>query len=77
MYPFYLRCSINYQFDITEKKIQLREKCSYPMLYFAKEKPKRPLFIVEGGEGELEDFGGGGGFDWSLNLSVTDDNFKI
>lgn len=51
------------------------------MLYFAKEKPKRPLFIVEGGgEGELEDFGGGGGgggFDWSLNLSVTDDNFKI
>ena len=46
------------------------------MLYFAKEKPKRPLFIVEGG-GELEDFGGGGGFDWSLNLSVTDDNFKI
>lgn len=51
------------------------------MLYFAKEKPKRPLFIVEGvGGGELEDFGGGGGgggFDWSLNLSVTDDNFKI
>lgn len=46
------------------------------MLYFAKKKPKRPLFIVEGG-GELEDFGGGGGFDWSLNLSVTDDNFKI
>lgn len=53
------------------------------MLYFAKEKPKRPLFIVEGvggGGGGLEDFGGGGGgggFDWSLNLSVTDDNFKI
>ena len=52
------------------------------MLYFAKEKPKRPLFIVEGGGGggELEDFGGGGGgggFDWSLNLSVTNDNFKI
>lgn len=47
------------------------------MLYFAKEKPKRPLFIVEGGGGELEDFGGGVGFDWSLNLSVTDDNFKI
>lgn len=46
------------------------------MLYFAKKKPKRPLFIVEG-RGELEDFGGGGGFDWSLNLSVTDDNFKI
>lgn len=40
------------------------------MLYFAKEKPK-------GAGGELEDFGGGGGFDWSLNLSVTDDNFKI
>lgn len=47
------------------------------MLYFAKEKPKRSLFIVEGGGGGLEDFGGGGGFDWSLNLSVTGDNFKI
>ena len=72
----YLRCNINYQFDITEKKFSYESSAHIPC-YILKRRSLRDHYLSSKRGGEFEDFVGGGGFDWFLNLSVTDDNFKI